>query len=258
MADVSRRLTSSLSGMIERAESDPQVVGLILSGSTARAGMATERSDIDVWVVLDVPPAGHSSWMSLHSDDLDVAVINLRELRDVPGPERPDDWWQRWALAYADVLVDRTDGEVTRLVRAWGSYTEAEAQTVVGARLDGYVNWAYRSLKSHRDGHAFEARMDAVESLSWGLMVVFALHRRVRPYNKYLRWELTHHPLGVEGWVAEPWDSARLVTLLETILDDGSAAAQRELFALVERDVRAAGHGVTLDAWGDELLLLRP
>ena len=95
--------------------------------------------------------------------------------------------------------------------------------------------------------------MDAVESLSWGLMVVFALHQRVRPYNKYLAWEVTHHPLGAEGWVAEPWDGARLLALLAETLDTGSADAQRELFALVERDARRAGHGPTIDAWDHEL-----
>ncbi|MBB4711670.1 hypothetical protein BJ965_001552 [Streptomyces luteogriseus] len=36
----------------------------------------------------------------------------------------------------------------------------------------------------------------AAETVPHALEVLFVLHRRVRPYNKYLRWELERRPLG--------------------------------------------------------------
>ena len=109
--------------LVTRAQADPQVVGLVLSGSAAREGMTTKHSDIDVFVILqDGGPAHGGGWQSLHSPDLDMAVMGLGELRDIPGPDRPDDWWHRYAFAHAQTLVDRT-GEVSGLVAAWGTLT---------------------------------------------------------------------------------------------------------------------------------------
>lgn len=236
--------------LLHRAESDPNVVGLVLTGSQARDGMATEHSDVDVYVVL---AEADDQWRTQHSPAIDVPVCTVAELRQVPGPDDVDGWWSRYSFAHCQVLVDRLDGGVERLVRSWGTLTPHDAETTVRSYLDGYVNWAYRSLKSHREGRDFEARLDAVESLSWGLTVIFALEGRVRPYNKYLRWELENHPLQQPTWSGD-----HLVGLLYAILLDGGAQPQRDLFALVERTVRAAGHGDIIDAWGDELAIFAP
>ena len=92
--------------------------------------------------------------------------------------------------------------------------------------------------------------------MPWLLDVVFALAGRLRPYNKYLPWELREHPLAVPEWSA-----AAFLPELELILA-GDPAAQRRTFAVVDREVRAwdAAHGTTVcgdlvDEWSDELAL---
>lgn len=160
---------------------DPNVVGVVLTGSQARRGMATDRSDVDVYVVLG----------------------------------------------------------------------DEEAHSIIESHLDGYVNYAYRSLKSFRDGRVLESRLDAAESLPWALTTIFALHARVRPYNKYLPWELTEHPLEDPSW-----DASTLLPLLSRILDNGEPDAQRGLFSRVAATARKKGLGGVLDSWGDELSLL--
>jgi hypothetical protein len=97
---------------------------------------------------------------------------------------------------------------------------------------------------------------DAAESVSWLLHVVFTLAGRLRPYNKYLPWELRTHPLGVPEWSA----AALLPELERTLAGDPDAV--RRTFAVVDREVRAwdAAHGTTVcgdlvDAWGDELAI---
>jgi hypothetical protein len=99
-----------------------------------------------------------------------------------------------------------------------------------------------------------QARLDAAESLPWLLHVVFTLAGRVRPYNKYLPWELHEHPLAVPEWSAEAF-----LPEIERVLA-GDAEAIRRTFAVVDREVRAwdAAHGTTacgdlIDDWGAEL-----
>jgi hypothetical protein len=113
------------------------------------------------------------------------------------------------------------------------------------------VNGAYRSAKNRRDGRPDEVHLDAAESLPHLLTTMFALHRRVRPYNKYLGWELRQHPL------ADPaWDADRLLPRLRRVLADGDPGTQRDLFGDLAVAARAAGHGHVLDAWGPDLALL--
>ena len=103
------------------------------------------------------------------------------------------------------MLRDETGGRVTEAVRRQATVDDAEQRWILvdQDRLDGYVNFAYRSLKNARDGRPLEARLDAAESVPWLLDVVFTLAGRLRPYNKYLPWELREHPLACPEWSAE-------------------------------------------------------
>lgn len=83
------------------------------------------------------------------------------------------------------------------------------------------------------------------------LELLFALDRRPRPYNKYLRWELARHPL-------PGWDGAALLRDVDRVSASGDVVVRRRLFALVEAAARRAGHGAVLDGWGEDLRLMRP
>ena len=225
-------------------------LGLVLSGSAGR-DMATDRSDLDAFVILsDEAAAGRSTD---HSPEVDEIPWSRSELNTV-GVFGTEDWWHRWSCAWAPVLLDRTGGELAAAVLRQATLAPEEADGILieHDRLDGWVNFAYRALKSDRDGRDLEARLDAAESVPWLLDVVFALAGRVRPYNKYLPWELHTHPL-------DDWPADELLGLLTRTLD-GDVSAIRET---VPR-VRAAcasydawrGHTRTtdmIDGWGREL-----
>lgn len=227
-------------------------LGLVLSGSAGR-GYATRHSDLDVVVVLtDEAAAGRST---VHSPELDEAVDAWSELLEVP-PFGSEGWWFRWTYAWAPVLLDRTGGDLTRAVRRQAVLTAEEADAVLldHDRLDGWVNFAYRALKNDRDGRSLESRLDAAESVAWLLDVVFAMAGRVRPYNKYLPWELREHPL-------DDWPAEVLLDLVARLLD-GDVTAVREAFARVRAACTAwdarRGHTRTsamVDGWGPELAL---
>ncbi|MEU2286255.1 hypothetical protein ABZ614_30735 [Streptomyces sp. NPDC013178] len=229
---------------VEHMAADPAVVGLVLKGSQAHEGMATEHSDHDLYVVLaDGAPAGD---LGRRTPDLDVVVVSLAELRAAGRPG-----FERYALARGRVVLDRLDGEIGRILAAKARLGREEAFRAAGGSLDAYANSLYRSVKNARDGESLAARLDAADSLGSLLEFLFALDRRPRPYNKYLRWELAHHPL-------PGWDTTALLDAVEHIAATADVPAQRALFARVETAARAAGHGDVLDDWGEDLLLMRP
>jgi predicted nucleotidyltransferase len=244
---------AALRAVLER--DDPDVIGVVLTGSAAR-GLATEHSDVDVLVVLG---DGVAVAPTLRSPAIDEIPTGIAELES-PAPWGTEEWWFRWQHAWVEVLRDTPDGRVAAACRRQATLDDVEQRSflVEGDRLDGWVNFAYRALKSDRDGRPLERRLDAAESVPWLLDVVFALAGRVRPYNKYLAWELRTHPLDVPEWSAE-----RLLPELEAVLD-GDPAPLRAWYDVVERECRAwdAAHGTTvlgdlLDGWGDERAVFR-
>jgi hypothetical protein len=84
------------------------------------------------------------------------------------------------------------------------------------------------------------------------LTYIFALHHWIRPYNKYLAWELAHYPLSEPVWAAN-----HLLSLLAPALSPEPVAAVRQLVSELEPLARSAGHGPVLDGWGEDLDLLR-
>jgi hypothetical protein len=69
----------------------------------------------------------------------------------------------------------------------------------------------------------------------------------VRPYNKWLEWELREHPLPVDV------DLDRL----RRIASSGDLAAQRSLFRDTEALARAAELGAVVDDWEPSVAFLR-
>ncbi len=252
-ADLSPQHAAALHVLADRNDADhgDGFLGLVLSGSAGR-GMATERSDLDVLVVLtDEAAAGRRT---TKSPDVDEVPTPLAELEELPA-FGTDGWWYRWSCAWAPVLLDRTGGLLPDLVRRHATLAPDEQREVLVThdRLDGYVNYVFRALKNDRDGRPLERRLDAAESVPWLLDTVFAMEGRVRPYMKYLPWELRAHPL-------PHWPADETLDLLERTLD-GEPQALRETFVRVERAVRKhpAAEELTalLDGWGDQLDLLR-
>jgi predicted nucleotidyltransferase len=242
----------ALTRLVERndAAHGADLLGIVLSGSAGR-DYATERSDLDVMVVLaDEAASGRTTDRAPDVDEMPEAWSDLLTV----APFGTEEWWMRWSFAWAPVLLDRTGGDLAAAVRRQATLTPDEADGVLidHDRLDGWLDFAYRTLKNDRDGRALEARLDAAESVPWLLDVVFAMAGRVRPYNKYLPWELRTHP--VEGWPADD-----LLGLVERSLD-GDVSAIRETFPRVRAACAAydeqRGHSRTSDmieGWGSEL-----
>ena len=88
-----RELLTSVAERVDLEQGD-NFLGLVLSGSAGR-GMATERSDVDVMVVLEEVPDGSSISKSPTIDEAPIALGDLDELPRFG----TDGWWYRWSYA---------------------------------------------------------------------------------------------------------------------------------------------------------------
>jgi len=238
----------TLEELIAEAEEDPDVVGVMLSGSHGRGAFVTEHSDLDVFFVA-VDDAARERWAGRHplrhGDPIEVITITLAELRRRAAPRTPEAYLA-YSLAHVSVLVDKLGGEIAALAEARERVDPASA----GEPLDDFVNYVYRARKSARAGQPEAARLDSAESVGPFLEFLFAAHGRVRPFNKWLRWELENHPL------EPPWTADELLPRLERLLA-GDGAEQQALFRDAERLARARGLGEVIDGWEPDVPWLR-
>jgi hypothetical protein len=125
-------------------------------------------------------------------------------------------------------------------------------QAIAALMLDSYINAYYWSAKNLGHGLTTEAHLDAAESVPPFLIALFAMHERVRPFNKFLRWELEQHPLGDRVWAAET-----LLPRLQRIIGTGGLDEQQRLFRDTERLARERGLGRVVDGWQPDVSWLR-
>jgi hypothetical protein len=232
--------------LLAEAEADPDVVGVVLGGSRGKGDLVTEQSDHDVYVIVRDDTA-YERWAARHrfrhGDPVEVILTTLERFREHGAPGSPSAW-NAYTFAHVEPALDR--GGIAELVAAKGVVDPATA----GEPLDGYINMFYRSAKNARDDRPFEARFDAAESVPYFLEFLFAVFGRVRPYNKWLRWELENHPL------EPPWGADELLPRLERILD-GDLDEQPRLFRDAERLARERGLGDVVDGWEPDVPWLR-
>jgi len=224
-----------LDALLADAREDDNVIGLVVFGSRGKGAYVDERSDWDVFVVVR-EQRGDRPFR--HGERVETVELTLEELRSPPA-------WQRYALAWVEPQLDKT-GEVASALRDAVRVDGAAA----GEPLDGYVNMMYRSLKNARIGLDLASLLDAQESIPWFLEFLFAVHGRVRPYNKWLAWELEEHPLPIPS-------SSLLLRRLEVIARTGDVGEQCALFRDAEALARAKGLGSVIDGWEPDVPWLR-
>ncbi len=228
---------------MQLAHRDPRIVGVVVTGSRGRDAHVHPGSDWDLRVVVQDGHEGFADSLdTAHGSAVEVAASTLTAFRDSPK-------WDRYSYAHVQVPVDKLDGAVAGLVEAKGTLAETEARELARESLGAYTNSLYRSLRDDELGLELAARLDAGESVSALLTALFALERRVRPFNKYLRWELEAYPL-------RDWETDELLGLIGAALE-GSAEPQRTLFREVEPRMRAHGHGDVIDDWEPHVEFLR-
>lgn len=220
-----------LDTLLAEAREDENVIGVVVHGSRGRDLHVHDGSDWDVIVVVRERTGRYDS--AERGGELEASEVT--NLADLPK-------WMLPAVTWTTPALDKTGAVAAQLAEV----TRVDPATAAEP-LDGYVNSYYRSAKNARAGLELAALLDAQESIPYYLDFVFAVHGRVRPYNKWLAWELEHHPLPVEVELDR----------LERIARTGGLAAQQALFRETEALARDLGHGATIDGWEPDLACLR-
>jgi hypothetical protein len=228
-------------------------VGLVLTGSRGHGAFVRPETDWDLRLIvkdeaLDRAAARHST---PHGSPIEVFVMRLTTFEGA-GAIGSSSEWDRYSFVRVPALIDKLDGRIADLIAAKSLLTTQEIGVAAPRDLDGYVNSYYRALKNARAGLSIEAHLDAAESISPLLGALFAMHGRVRPFNRYLRWELKTAPLP-EAWLA----ADDLLPRLAGIVATGTVTEQAALFRDVEGLARSAGYGDVVDSWEPDVSWLR-
>jgi len=239
--------------LLEAARLDGRVVGMVLTGSRGRGVFVHPASDWDVRLLVrdgDMSEC-EKRFATPHGALIEVVVLSLTGFTEL-GAMGSATEWDRYSYAHSQVLIDKLDGRIGNLVAEKGVLPPDAAPRIASHALDTYINSYYRSKKNLRNGLTIEAHLDAVESISPLLTTLFALHGRLRPFNKFLRWELENFPLDGDVWSAQA-----LLPRLQTIVATGDLGEQERLFRDVEETVRKLGFGEVVDGWEPDVAWLR-
>lgn len=243
-AQSAREARRSFERLLEKARTDRNVVGFFLGGSRGK-GRETKDSDYDVYVVVrdGVVRSYRAKYGRRNTARIEISVMSESEFRGHAAMDGPDAW-NRYDFVHVEALLDK-NGRIQRLIEEKGRIPKDRVHAYVSGRLDAYIEAVYRSFKNWSAGDSLTARLEAAESIPLFLDAVFALDGgRVRPYYKYLRWELETFPL--TGFPITP---ARLRGTILRIVTTGEAESQRKLFLAAERSARRAGYGKVFDSW---------
>ena len=237
--------------ILEAARRDPNILAFWLGGSRGK-GVITPHSDYDCELIVkdEVLDEYRKKYENPGDSRIDLTVSTFDRFREHAASGSPEAW-DRYNFAHLKALVDKT-GEAQKLIDEKGSLPAAEASGIVRRELDHYINQIYRSLKCTRDGQQVGARLEAAEGINPLLDAIFALNGRVRPYFKYLEWELRNYPLAKLG-INEP----EFIKILLEILTSGDIGVQQNLLSRIEVLFRAEGYGEVFDSWGEDLLWMK-
>jgi len=243
-----KKIDNLFQELVKQVKKDPNVLGLILGGSRGK-GLVTKVSDYDVNLVVknNCMKKCEREYDRYDVKGIDLVVYSLSVFNKYAA-WGSSEVWDRYDFFQAKVLVDKTNGKIKKIATEKGRIPKSKIKSVVVSSLGGYLNSVFRSLKSHRDKSKLAARLEAIESILYFISALFALDGRLKPYHKYLEWELKKHP--IKKW---SWGGIRTTNHLTRILEKGDVKTQLELLVIVEKTFRRYGYRQVFEDWKDEL-----
>ena len=233
--------------LIVTVQNDENIIGLFSTGSCGK-GMITEESDYDVTVIVkdaaaDVYQAKFKGYGGVLCD---LSVKTLDDLKEAAAWGGPTSW-DRYNYTHLKAEVDKT-GEIQKLINEKGTIPLDKIEEFVSSALDAYINNVYRSVKCFRDGNLIASQFEAAESVPSLLTAVFGLEGRVKPFNKYLDWELSNFPLK-----KLPWPKDDFISLILKITQTGDVPTRQMVLQTVEKVFRQEGYNQIFDSWEEML-----
>jgi len=230
--------------ILKEAKENDDIVGFILVGSRGK-GFENEHSDYDAVLISSDEGATVLSkkYGKKKFDNLDLSIRSLSDFKTFAGWESPESW-DRYNYAHVKILVDKTNGELEKIVQEKGQIPSDKLSKFIDWWIDGYVNGVYRSVKCIRNNNLFGAHLEVVNSMLDLLTLVFAMNGRHRPFLGYVQKELEQYPLE-----HLPWKAEEFVKKIKIVLETADLETQQELLSGIEKMSRETGHGHMFDGW---------
>jgi hypothetical protein len=214
--------------LVKLAQADPGVIGFILGGGRGK-GISTEHSDYDILIIVEnaIADGAKVKYKPYAGLQFDITIMTEREL-SIYGVWGSDTMWARYGFAHVTAVIDKKK-DLQQWLNVQETIPTPALDEAIKEALDSYLSYTHRSLKNFRDGRATAAHLAACDAMPQLITFLFAAEGRVRPYNEYIDWELTTHPLKNLAM-----DSATFNKKIGTVLSDGSIPTQKEFLALVQ------------------------
>lgn len=238
-----------IQALIAEASADPDVIGLVLTGSRAIGGVAPD-SDYDVvFVVTDAALTRYQQTQTTPARATTIIPpISTNDIwHEAPSTLHLDKVvdWMLPAWAESQVLYDRT-GETAAVIDALRRMPADRVSQVVRTWYDAYLNGLYRSLKAWRRGNELGARLEAAQTADYLITLLFALEGRWRPYSSRLGFHLDK--LAIQGW-----QPAELQHSLLDLITTGDPGRQQALARRVTALLRERSFGHVYDDWDGQI-----
>lgn len=214
--------------LVAVAKEDSGVIAFVLAGGRGK-GITTEHSDYDIFIITEnaIVDLAKVKYQPYSGQSFDITIMGRRDF-SLYGVWGSDTMWGRYNFAHVKPVFDKT-GELHKWLEAQELIPLAIFNEAYKEALDSYLNCTHRSLKNFRDHRGTAAHLAACDAVPQLLTFLFASEGRVRPYNEYIEWELTTHPLA--NLAMSPTDFSKKIT---TILSDGNEAMQKNCSRLSE------------------------
>jgi hypothetical protein len=236
----------------EEAKKDPNIIGFFLGGSRGK-GFQTKYSDYDTYIIVEdnVVKEYKEKYPFRKYKGVDLIVFSYTEFEN-SAPWGSPEVFDRYSYSHVKALIDK-NGKIQETIDELAKVPEKFLSKFIAGSLDAYINFLYRSLKCIRDGDVEAARLEAAFSIPGFLNVIFAIHNaRIRPYYKYLKWELEKFPL-----VKFPLTASEIITNLMKILDNADCKTQQKFLKITEQILTKEGFGHVFKSWGDDFLWMK-
>jgi hypothetical protein len=227
--------------ILNHANSDPAILGLILAGSRGK-GFENEHSDYDAILIVADGAANALRRKYAGTVGVDLMILTSAQFDAYAAWDSPMAW-DRYNFAHVKLLVDKT-GTLAARIAAKGIIPKDKRKGVIDTRIDAYVNGVYRSVKCVRNGYALGAHLEASNAMLDLIALVFALNGRHAPFYGYLEKELAAYPLE-----QMPLPAPEFLAHLRRVLESADLKAQQSLLAATEKLCRERGHGGVFDSW---------
>ncbi|MHA2393351.1 MAG: nucleotidyltransferase domain-containing protein, partial [Promethearchaeota archaeon] len=182
--------TEIFNKIFEEAKRDPSIIGFFLGGSRGK-GFQTKYSDYDTYIIVEdnVVIDYKKRYPFRKYKGVDLIVFSFSEFKNC-APWGSPEAFTRYSFSHVNALIDK-NGKIQEILDDLAKIPKKAISKFIDGTLDAYINFLYRSLKCIRDRDIEAARLEAAISIPYFLDVIFAIHNgRLRPYYKYLKWEL--------------------------------------------------------------------